>query len=184
MATTTSARQARAMALLAATSAMAAASSATRSPGTSAGLLPARALVTRTPAQIYHLQFSTRRPTASLPATPGTRSRAKTRPATWRRTRTLGTWVGLAKVIKTTMTGAGRPTAAATRTPPWRLNTESTRRRVRAGFVERRGSDVALICLGRTRGPWAAPRGVSGRRPLGGHGARSFFVPAHIPNYY
>ena len=67
--------------------------------------------------------------------------------------------------------------------PIWRLNTESTRRRVRAGFVERRGSDVALICLGRTRGPWAAPRGVSGRRPLGGHGARSFFVPAHIPNY-
>ena len=55
---------------------------------------------------------------------------------------------------------------------------------VRAGFVERRGSDVALICLGRTRGLWAAPRGVSGRRPLGGHGARSFFVPAHIPNYY
>ena len=69
--------------------------------------------------------------------------------------------------------------------PIWRQNTEScARRHVRAGFVERRGSDVALICLGRTRGPWAAPRGVSGRRPLGGHGARSFFVPAHIPNYY
>ena len=59
------------------------------------------------------------------------------------------------------------------------INTESTRRHVRAGFVERRGSDVALICLGRTRGPWAAPRGVSAAPSRGSRRAVIFCPRAH-----
>ena len=170
MATTTSARQARAMALLAATSAMAAASSATRSPGTSAGLLPARALVTRTPAQIYHLQFSTRRPTASLPATPGPRTRAKTRLASGRRTRTIGTWVGLAQIIKTSGTGAGRPAAAATRTPPGpsalsrRPATAAPLQAARRTMVPGRGGVIAI---------WTTTWAARHRRATAGRSVRT-----------
>ena len=94
----------------------------------------------------------------------------KTRLASGQRTRTIGTWVGLAKIIKTSGTGAGRPAAAATRTPPGpsalsrRPATAAPLQAARRTMVPGRGGVIAI---------WTTTWAARHRRATAGRSVRT-----------